>query len=155
MDKIDGLMITNVLRCVPPHNKPSASELANCRPFLISRIENLPQLKVILVLGRVSHDSLDIRIFPYVVGEWQGKELQVTEKEYDILETRNLISREYISSSDEKVYLFIIYSETNRGVFHPPEVCMMGGGVKIVDKRSEKIDARGYRFSVNKLYAPL
>ncbi|GAG39235.1 unnamed protein product, partial [marine sediment metagenome] len=28
----------------------------------------------------------------------------------------------------------------------------MGGGVKIVDKRSEKIDARGYRFSVNKLY---
>ena len=101
---------------------------------------------------RTSHDKLDIRLFPYEIAGWKGKDLKITQKEYDILETKNLISREYISASGEKIYLFIIYSETNRRVFHPPEVCMMGGGVKIVDKRSEKIDARGYKVSVNKLY---
>ncbi len=99
-----------------------------------------------------TRDSLDIRNFPYTIGEWQGKDLEVTEKEYDILGTRNLVSREYINSSSEKIYLFIIYSETNRMAFHPPEVCMMGGGTKIVDKRSVLINSSGYNFSVNKLY---
>ena len=101
---------------------------------------------------RSAHDRLDIHTFPYVIEEWKGKDLEITQKEYDILETRNLISREYVDSSGGKVYLFIIYSETNRRVFHPPEVCMMGGGVKIVDKRSAVINSSGYKFSVNKLY---
>lgn len=101
---------------------------------------------------RAAYDNLDIRIFPYVIGEWKGKDLRITQKEYDILETRNLISREYVNPSGERLFLFIIYSETNRRVFHPPEVCMMGGGVKIVDKRSAVIDSAGYNFSVNKLY---
>jgi EpsI family protein len=101
---------------------------------------------------RAAHDKLDIHTFPYVIGDWKGEDLEITQKEYDILETKNLISREYISPSGEKVYLFIIYSETNRRVFHPPEVCMMGGGIKIVDKRSAVINSSGYKFSVNKLY---
>ena len=101
---------------------------------------------------RKAHDKLDIRDFPYKVGNWRGRDLDVTEKEYEILETRNLISREYVNPSGERLFLFIIYSETNRAVFHPPEVCMIGSGLKIVDKKIEKIDASGYRFSVNKLY---
>ena len=102
---------------------------------------------------RKAQDKLDIRDFPYKIGNWRGKDLEVSEKEYEILETRNLISREYVNPSGERLFLFIIYSETNRAVFHPPEVCMMGSGLKIVDKKIEKIDASKYKFSVNKLYA--
>ncbi len=58
----DGLtlkqaMITNAVRCVPPQNKPVGAEINQCRPFLKSRIEALPDLKVLLCLGKISHDS--------------------------------------------------------------------------------------------------
>ena len=101
---------------------------------------------------KISQDKLGIHVFPYAVGEWTGKDLEVTEKEYDILETRNLIVREYVNPEGEKISLFIVYSETNRSVFHPPEVCLIGSGIEIADKRVEEIDSDEYRFSVNKLY---
>jgi uracil-DNA glycosylase len=58
----DGLrlvdcMITNAVRCVPPDNKPTSSEIATCRRFLVARIASLPHLRVIAALGRVAHDS--------------------------------------------------------------------------------------------------
>ncbi|VAV97033.1 Uracil-DNA glycosylase, family 5 [hydrothermal vent metagenome] len=59
----DGLqlldcMITNVVRCVPPQNKPIALEANNCRPFLLSRIAHLPQLTTLLALGHIAHNSV-------------------------------------------------------------------------------------------------
>lgn len=58
----DGLrlvncMISNAVRCVPPQNKPIGTEIATCRQFLRARIANLKRLKVIVVLGRIAHDS--------------------------------------------------------------------------------------------------
>ena len=50
-------MITNAVRCVPPENKPTPAEIGACRPFLASRIANMPRLAVVLVLGRIAHDS--------------------------------------------------------------------------------------------------
>ena len=102
---------------------------------------------------RTAHDALDINKFPKVIDGWKGKDLEITEKEYDILETRNLISREYTNSSGDKLYLFIIYSETNRSVFHPPEVCLIGSGLDITDKQVEKFDAGGKTSTTNKLFA--
>ena len=58
----DGLalkeaMITNAVRCVPPQNKPIGAEINQCRPFLKARIDGLPNAKVLLCLGKISHDS--------------------------------------------------------------------------------------------------
>ncbi len=53
-----GTMITNAVRCVPPQNRPLGEEVRNCKPFLRSRIESLPRLKVIVTLGKVSHDAV-------------------------------------------------------------------------------------------------
>ena len=50
--------ITNAVRCVPPENKPSTQELAQCRPFLAAEIAALPRLQVVLALGRVAHDAV-------------------------------------------------------------------------------------------------
>ena len=99
-----------------------------------------------------SHDKLDISVFPQEIDGWKGQDIKLTEKEYDILETRNLVSREYTNSSGEKIYLFIIYSETNRSVFHPPEVCLIGSGIDIVDKKDEAMKVDKYSFLTNKLY---
>lgn len=102
---------------------------------------------------RSEKDSLNIQKFPYEFAGWKGKDLKVSEGEYKMLETRNLFVREYTNSSNEKVILFIIYSETNRSVFHPPEVCLFGSGMKIEEKVTEKINFGEDNFYANKLYA--
>jgi len=50
-------MITNAVRCVPPANKPTPSEITQCRQFLKARIATLPHLRAILTLGRIAHES--------------------------------------------------------------------------------------------------
>ena len=58
----DGLelvdaMITNVVRCVPPKNRPTGLEVTTCRPFHVSRMETLPRLRVLFCLGKLAHDA--------------------------------------------------------------------------------------------------
>ena len=73
-DPADGLalvdcMITNAVRCVPPENKPTPAEIAQCRPFLVARIGDLPRIRAIVALGRIAHDStlkaLGLRLADY------------------------------------------------------------------------------------------
>ena len=49
-------MISNAVRCVPPQNKPTPAEIAECRGFLSARMPPCP-ISVIVVLGRVAHDQ--------------------------------------------------------------------------------------------------
>ncbi|WP_255832342.1 uracil-DNA glycosylase [Kordiimonas sp. SCSIO 12603] len=55
--KLNRALVTNAVRCVPPQNKPTAAEINNCRPYLLSLIDNMPKLKVIFALGKVAHDT--------------------------------------------------------------------------------------------------
>jgi uracil-DNA glycosylase family 4 len=55
---LDDCYITNAVRCVPPANKPTTTEIATCRPFLAARIEALNHLDAIVALGRIAHDSV-------------------------------------------------------------------------------------------------
>ncbi len=50
--------IANSVHCVPPQNKPEPSEIKTCRQFLKSELETLPNVKVILALGKIAHDSV-------------------------------------------------------------------------------------------------
>ncbi len=56
--RLIGCAITNAVRCVPPQNKPQPSEIATCRAFLEATIAALPNLRTIVALGRVAHDSV-------------------------------------------------------------------------------------------------
>lgn len=49
--------ISNVGRCAPPDNKPAPEELQNCRPFLKRELALLPNLRVVLALGKIAFDS--------------------------------------------------------------------------------------------------
>lgn len=49
--------ITNAVRCVPPENKPVPAEINTCRDYLSATIAAMPNLRAILVLGRIAHDS--------------------------------------------------------------------------------------------------
>jgi len=119
--------------------------------ILLLLFSSLFSLKLFL-RQRNPRDLVDITTFPYEVGKWKGEDIGVSEQDYQILETRNLILRQYTHPNGEKIALFIIYSETNRSVFHPPEVCIIGSGIQITDKQTEYVENESYKISTNKMF---
>ena len=60
--RTDGLVLKNAyigaaVRCAPPDNKPTPEEFRHCRPWLEQEIALLPNLRVVIVLGRLAFDS--------------------------------------------------------------------------------------------------
>ena len=53
-----GVRVTNAVRCVPPENKPLPAEINTCRKFLSAEIAAMPNLKAILALGQIAHNSV-------------------------------------------------------------------------------------------------
>lgn len=51
-------VLSNAVRCVPPANKPESSEISTCRQFLIRTIAALPNIRAIVALGRIAHESV-------------------------------------------------------------------------------------------------
>ena len=56
--RLNGAIILNAVKCLPPANKTLPIEESNCRHFLAAGIEALPNLRTIVTLGRVAHDSV-------------------------------------------------------------------------------------------------
>ena len=55
--KLNSTYITNILKCVPPGDKPLNQELHNCSKYFDTEISNLKKLKVIITLGKVAFDN--------------------------------------------------------------------------------------------------
>jgi len=56
--KLVGCRISNAVRCVPPQNKPLPAEINTYRQFLSMTIATMPELRAIVALGRIAHDSV-------------------------------------------------------------------------------------------------
>ena len=55
--KLNSTYITNILKCVPPGDKPMREELNNCSEYFKSEISNLKNLNTIVTLGKVAFDN--------------------------------------------------------------------------------------------------
>ena len=55
--KLKSTYITNILKCVPPEDKPNINELSNCSVYFNEEIKKLKKLKVIVALGKVAFDN--------------------------------------------------------------------------------------------------
>lgn len=49
--------ITASARCAPPGNKPTPEELRNCRPFLERELALMPNVRVVVALGKIAFDT--------------------------------------------------------------------------------------------------
>jgi uracil-DNA glycosylase family 4 len=54
---LDGAIIVNAVKCLPPQNKPTPAEIHTCRPFLEGQIAALPNARVFIALGQIAHQS--------------------------------------------------------------------------------------------------
>ena len=55
---LEGVRITNAVKCLPPANKPTTREADTCRQFLEREIASLPASTVIFALGAIAHRSV-------------------------------------------------------------------------------------------------
>ena len=55
--KLKSTYITNILKCVPPGDKPKIGELNNCSKYFNNEIYNLKKLKTIIALGKIAFDN--------------------------------------------------------------------------------------------------
>ena len=60
--RADGLVlrdcwITAAAHCAPPDNRPDRKELDRCRRFLVEEIAWLPNVRVVMALGRIAWES--------------------------------------------------------------------------------------------------
>ncbi|MHC4342824.1 MAG: uracil-DNA glycosylase [Planctomycetota bacterium] len=63
--RLSETLVTCVVRCAPPQNRPNRGELDRCRPFLVEELRRASRLRVVLVLGRIAFDSF--------LKAWQGE----------------------------------------------------------------------------------
>ncbi|MFA5988255.1 MAG: uracil-DNA glycosylase [Sphingomonas sp.] len=54
---LNGAIIINAVKCLPPANKPVPAEIHACRPFLQSQLGALPRVRVVVALGQIAHQS--------------------------------------------------------------------------------------------------
>ena len=54
---LTGCIILNSVKCLPPQNKPLPAEVAHCRRYYEAALPLLPNLRVLIALGRIAHDN--------------------------------------------------------------------------------------------------
>lgn len=55
--RLKDAYITASLRCVPPKNRPTVQELANCQPYFLLELGLLAEVRVVVALGRIAFDA--------------------------------------------------------------------------------------------------
>jgi len=56
--KLKNCRITNAVKCLPPQNKPTGTEINQCNHFLAEEIKTLPEKAVIMALGTIAHQAV-------------------------------------------------------------------------------------------------
>ena len=55
--RLQGAYMTAVVRCAPPKNKPTLKEIQTCERYWTEELRFLPNVRVVLALGRVAFDT--------------------------------------------------------------------------------------------------
>ena len=69
---LTGCRISNAVKCLPPENKPTGSEINTCNAYLAAELAGLPTDTMILALGNVAHlavlKALKLKVANYKFG---------------------------------------------------------------------------------------
>jgi len=84
---------------------------------------------------------------------WTSVELQFSELEMEILETRDYVDRDYTDGRGSPVNFCAVFSEDNRKGTHPPDVCLEGSGYRILSRHDRKASFDGVPLELRELVA--
>lgn len=80
------------------------------------------------------HKAVYAKQLPAFINGWHGEDIEVDERTLEILETDDVLMREYKKEENPPILLCIVYASNNRKVSHPPEVCYKGSGWSLEEK---------------------
>jgi len=60
--QLDGTIVLNAVKCVPPGNKPTPEEVGTCANYLEAALAALVKLRVVVALGQIAHSSVARRL---------------------------------------------------------------------------------------------
>ncbi len=101
-------------------------------------------------------EAKDVRFetIPYQIGSWTGKDEVLDEQTYEILETRNILSRLYQNPNNKgTVYLLLVSSSKDRRVAHPPEVCFTSSHYDLTSSKDAVFEIGGEKIPVKEFVA--
>lgn len=55
--RLIGAYVTAAVRCAPPANKPTSTEMDRCRPYLAEELATLSRVRVVVALGKIGWDA--------------------------------------------------------------------------------------------------
>jgi uracil-DNA glycosylase family 4 len=114
--------IVNAVRCVPPQNKPTPLEIATCRRYLLEALNELKDLRVVVALGRIAHDSalrtfgLPLARFPFSHGSAH------------VLPDRGLTLFDSYHCSRYNTNTGVLTTQMFRAIFASVQACLAPGG---------------------------
>lgn len=71
---------------------------------------------------------------PKAIGPWSGEDLPVDDFTKAVLETDDVLMRQYDRPQGVPIILAVVFARENRKVAHPPEVCLTGSGFEVEQK---------------------
>ncbi len=77
--------------------------------------------------------------FPMQIGKWEGEIIAPDERDLEILETRNVLSRNYKNDQGDALHLFLVSSKKDRRVAHPPEVCYISSNFNVMNAQEAQV----------------
>lgn len=54
---LNGCIVLNSVKCLPPQNKPTPAEVSTCRQYYEAALARLPNVRILVALGRIAHDN--------------------------------------------------------------------------------------------------
>ena len=90
-----------------------------------------------------------LTLFPVQVGPWEGSDRKLSERQYGLLETREVLFRDWRhQDGGPPVNACVAVAGGNRKAAHPPHVCYRGQGWKILSRsdRQEHLCGREHSF---------
>jgi len=98
-------------------------------------------------------DSSDERIFnfPKEINGYKGTDVVLKARIYEILETKNVIMRNYEKTGKSSILFYLIFAKETYKTSDPPENCIQGDGGTILGKAKGVIHTDLRDLAVNKL----
>jgi len=88
---------------------------------------------------------------PKILGEYTSKDVKLDEDVYDMLETKNVIMRDYRKKNEPPIIFYLIFSKKTHKTSDPPENCLRGEDRVIINKGL--VEFPEFNLSANKLIA--
>jgi len=102
-------------------------------------------------IQKVDLPRKSLKDFPTRIGDYESRDLKITQGEMSVLDPTEVLIRSYVNSKNELISLYIPFFEAqnDRSRIHSPKSCMVGGGYRFVKIKPFPLKYKGRTVKVN------